>query len=216
MLVSFEGIDGSGKSTQARLLAARLEAAGIPVLLVREPGGTALSERVRALLLDPALHIVPFAELLLFSAARAQLVAERIRPALEAGQVVLCDRFYDSSTAYQGGGHRVESLAWLRDFHARVTGGLRPDRTYLLDVPPAVARRRRSDRGTDRMEAAGEAFFERVATTYARLAEDEPERFLHLDGTRPPEAVHAQIWADLLPRLADRRGTPVSGSGSPG
>jgi len=113
LLLTFEGIDGSGKSTQARLLDERLREEGYETLLVREPGGTAFSERVRSLLLDPSLNVQPFAELLLFSAARAQLVAERIRPALEAGRIVICDRFYDSTTAYQGAGRGVAEPAWL-------------------------------------------------------------------------------------------------------
>ncbi|RMF59414.1 MAG: dTMP kinase [Bacteroidetes bacterium] len=215
MLITFEGIDGCGKSTQARLLAEGLEAAGYEVLLVREPGGTALSERVRSLLLDPDLSVVPMAELLLFSAARAQLVAERIRPALERGEVVICDRFYDSSTAYQGGGRGVAPEAWLRQLHDRVTGGLRPDRTYLIDVPPGVARRRRRERTADRMEAANEAFFERVVAAYHRLAEAEPDRFLRLDGTRSVDELHAQIWADLRGRLPVPPGTPPVRNGSP-
>ncbi len=214
MLVTFEGLDGSGKSTQARLLTARLEAEGFPTLAVREPGGTPLSERVRDLLLDPALHIEPFAELLLFSAARAQLVAERIRPELAAGSVVVCDRFYDSSTAYQGGGRGLESLEWFRSFNAHVTGGLRPDRTYLIELTPEQALARRAAGDADRMEAAGLAFFARVAAAYRRLAEEEPDRFVRLDGTQPVEVIHAQIWADLRPRLARRRGTPISGVGS--
>ncbi len=214
MLVTFEGLDGSGKSTQVRLLTERLKAEGFPTLAVREPGGTPLSERVRELLLDPGLHIVPFAELLLFSAARAQLVAERIRPELARGSVVVCDRFYDSSTAYQGGGRGLESLEWFRSFNARVTGGLRPDRTYLIELTPEQAFARRAAADADRMEAAGLAFFARVAEAYRRLAEEEPDRFVRIDGTLPIDVIHAQIWADLWPRLARRRGTPVSGAGS--
>lgn len=205
MLVTFEGIDGSGKSTQARLLVERLAREGRRPLLVREPGGTELSERVRALLLDTALHIEPRAELLLFSAARAQLVVERIRPALAAGQVVVCDRFYDSTTAYQGGGRQVETWAWLRAFNRHVTGGLVPDRTYLVALDPAEALRRRRAREAgaaagqeDRMEAAAAAFHEQVAAAYDRLAEEERERILRLDGTQSIEALHTQIWADLV------------------
>ncbi len=216
MLVTFEGIDGSGKSTQARLLVERLEAAGYPTLLVREPGGTALSERVRALLLDPALRVDPFAELLLFSAARAQLVRERIRPELDRGHLVVCDRFYDSSTAYQGAGRGIESVAWFRAFNDRVTGGLRPDRTYLIELSPAQARGRRPHRGVDRMEAAGVDFYERVAAAYAELAAAEPDRFVRLDGTLPVETLHAAVWADVRDRLVRRPGTPVPGNGSSG
>ncbi len=199
MLITFEGIDGSGKSTQARLLDRELEAEGQHPLLVREPGGTELSERVREILLNPALTIVPFAELLLFSAARAQLIAERIRPALQEGRIVLCDRFYDSTTAYQGAGRQVEDLAWIQDFNRRVTGGLVPHRTYFLDIDPAAALARGAPlfMDYDRMEAAGLDFQQRVALAYRSLAREEPARFLLLKGTRSAEALHAQIWDDF-------------------
>ena len=199
VLLSFEGLDGSGKSTQIRMLAGLLRTYGRPVRVVREPGGTALSERVRALLLDPALHIEPTAELLLFSAARAQLVAAEIRPALAAGDIVLADRFFDSTTAYQGGGRGVAGVDWLRAFHPFVTGGLAPRRTYLLDVPAEVAAARRNARAgaADRMEASGEAFFARVREAYLALAEEEPVRFRVLDGTLAPDALHDQIVEDL-------------------
>ena len=143
LLLTFEGIDGSGKSTQARRLAAFLREAGRDPLLVREPGGTELSERLRAVLLDTRSNMHPMAELLLFSAARTQLVAERIRPALEAGRIVICDRFYDSTTAYQGAGRGVADPAWLQSFHRRVTDGLVPDRTFLVALPPERAQKRR-------------------------------------------------------------------------
>ncbi|RMH58618.1 MAG: dTMP kinase [Bacteroidetes bacterium] len=219
MLITFEGIDGSGKSTQARRLVERLERAGYPVLPVREPGGTALSEAVRRLLLDPALPVDPMAELLLFSAARAQLVAERIRPALDAGHLVVCDRFYDSTTAYQGGGRRLADLDWLHAFNRRVTGGLVPDRTYYIAVSPAVARARRAGRmdapppGGDRMEEAGEAFYDRVVDAYEQLARAEPDRILRLDGGQAPGTLHQRIWADLEALLARRYGTLTPGRG---
>ena len=199
MLLSFEGLDGSGKSTQIRMLAGLLRAHGRPVRVVREPGGTALSEQVRALLLDPDLHIEPTAELLLFSAARAQLVAAEIRPALAAGEVVIADRFFDSTTAYQGGGRGVAGVDWLRAFHPFVTGGLVPRRTYLIDLPAEVAAARRSAREgvEDRMEAAGEPFFERVRDAYLTLAVEEPVRFCVLDGTLPPDALHDRVVEDL-------------------
>lgn len=214
MLITFEGIDGSGKSTQARLLHAHLARLGLSPLLVREPGGTTLSERVRALLLDPAAHVAPRAELLLFAAARAQLVEEAIRPALAAGRPVVCDRFFDSTTAYQGAGRGLADPAWLADFHRFVTGGLEPDRTYLIDVPLGVAAARRSAEA-DRMEGAGEAFFERVRAGYLALAEAEPARIVVLDGTRAAEELHAEILRDVerLGAGASLRGTGPEASG---
>lgn len=222
MLITFEGIDGSGKSTQARLLVERLRTeAGQDPLLVREPGGTALSERIRTLLLDPGLDVDPVAELLLFSAARAQLVAERIRPALAEGRVVVCDRFYDSTTAYQGAGRALADGAteagWLEALHHHATGGLVPDRTYLVALDPETARARRTERtaagdpSEDRMEATQGGFYARVAEAYDRLAQQHPERFVRLDGTRAIEVLHEAVWADVAARLD---GTAVSGGGS--
>jgi dTMP kinase len=206
-LFSFEGIDGSGKSTQVRLLAEALAARGHTVHLVREPGGTPTSEAIRSLLLDPEAHIAPRAELLLFSAARAQLVEEAIRPALERGDVVIADRFFDSTTAYQGGGRGLADPGWLDAFHRFVTGGLVPARTYLVDVPLEVAAMRRgadaSRDGADRMEAGGEAFFGRVREAYRHLAAVDPGRVLTVDGTRPAADLHHDIVADALRHLGD-------------
>lgn len=217
LLLTFEGIDGSGKSTQARLLDDALQAEGYETLLVREPGGTDVSERIRSILLDPNLNVHRMAELLLFSAARAQLVAERIRPALEDGCIVICDRFYDSTTAYQGAGRQVADPEWLQAFHRRVTDGLVPDRTYLVELDPEAARSRRNDDGRDddRMEAEDDAFYDRVAEAYATLAEAHPDRFVRLDGRRPIEALHTSVHADVTKLLGGDRGTPVSGTGSP-
>lgn len=218
MLITFEGIDGSGKSTQARLLVEHLRAEGHAPVLVREPGGTDLSERVRTLLLDTTLEIDPFAELLLFSAARAQLVIEKIKPALNAGQIVVCDRFYDSTTAYQGAGRQLEDVDWLQQFHRKVTGGLVPDRTYLVEVPPAVAHARRTADGgaapPDRMESADAAFYQRVAAAYASLATAESTRFMRLDGERSIDALHTDIWDDLQALGVSQAGTAPSGGGS--
>ena len=202
MFLSFEGIDGSGKSTQLRRLAAALSAEGRPVRTVREPGGEPVAERVRALLLDPALDVRPRAELLLFSAARAQLVERVVRPALAAGETVLADRFFDSTTAYQGSGRGLgapgRSAAFdLDTFHRFVTGGLVPARTYLLDVPAETAAARRAGEDDDRMEAAGLDFFRRVRLAYLALAAQHEGRVLVLDGTRPPDELHAEILADV-------------------
>ena len=214
MLISFEGLDGSGKTTQIERLAARLEDAGRTVVRVREPGGTALSEAVRGLLLDPAYHVTPRAELLLFSAARAQVCEEIIRPALAAGAIVLCDRFFDSTTAYQGGGRSVAPELWLEGFQANfVTDGLIPDRTYLFYLPPDVAAARRGHRAEDRMEQAGTAFFTRVAGAYEAIALRHPDRVLTLDATLPPEALEQIVWADLDARLSPILQRPRTGTG---
>ena len=144
--------------------------------------------------------------MLLFSAARAQLVAERIRPALEAGRIVICDRFYDSTTAYQGAGRGVAEPDWLQSFHRRVTGDLTPDRTYLVEVDVETARDRRDadPDEDDRMEAAGPAFYERVVQAYAALAEAHPERIRRLDGRTSIDALKERVWADVRALLADR------------
>ena len=180
--------------------------------ILREPGGTDVSESVRAILLDPARSIDAFAELLLFSAARAQLVAEKIRPLLNAGTVVLCDRFFDSTTAYQGFGREIAEPAWLDAFHRRVTGGLVPNRTYYIKVSPEVARSRRNARAEDdRMEASGAPFYKRVAAGYEWLARSEPERILELDGTRRQEDIARAIREDVE-RLMAGTGSAAPGS----
>lgn len=209
MFITFEGIDGSGKSTQARLLYDRLEDDGQRVVLFREPGGTELSERVRALLLDPDLDIQPLTELLLFSAARAQLVAQAIRPALAERTVVICDRFFDSTTAYQGAGRQVADTRWIVDLNRTITAGLTPDRTYYLAIDPSVAHARRharsgTDGADDRMEQADRTFYQRVSKAYNDLAAAEPDRIMHLDGSRPVGELHAAIAADFQMILARR------------
>lgn len=216
ILLTFEGIDGSGKSTQAQLLSEHLQEEGYETLLVREPGGTELSERVRSILLEPDLNIHPMAELLLFSAARTQLVAERIRPALEEGRIVICDRFYDSTTAYQGAGRDVADPEWLQSLHRRVTNGLVPDRTYLVELDPETARSRRDEDGSedDRMEAEDRHFYDRVAASYAALTEEHPDRILRLDGHRSIDALHQTIRSDVEALLSENRGTPLASTGS--
>src|SRR3954447_4894706 len=183
-LVTIEGLDGAGKTTLAAGLAERLPNA----VLLREPGGVEASERVRALVKDPALTIGPRAEALLYAAARAQLVEERLKPELAAGHLVLLDRFVDSSLAYQGAGRElgVDAVAAINDF---ATGGLKPDLTLLLRIDPEEGRARQDHRGEDpdRLELAGDAFFARIAAAYDALAAAEPERFCVLDATRPPQ-----------------------------
>ena len=207
LLLTLEGIEGSGKSTQAAALAAALRASGYGVDLTREPGGTPLAEKIRNLVLSNDLGPVhPACELLLFMAARAQHVAERIRPALESGQVVVCDRFTDATLAYQGGGRAVpEDL--LRRLNELSTGGLKPDRTYLLDVEVGTGLERAAERpgwGRDRMEREGTAFFQAVRERYLELASAEPERILILRGTDSRESLSRQIQEDALTLLQSR------------
>ncbi len=193
-LIVLEGVDGSGKSTQARLLVEALRSAGREVLLTREPGGTPLGERLRALILDPAVDCAPRAELLMILAVRAQHVAEIIAPALSAGIDVVCDRFSLSSLAYQGYGRGLP-LAEIRAADAAATGGTIPDLTVLLDVPLETVLARVGER-TDRFEGEGPAFLQRVIDGYRALA--VAEATVHcLDGTQPLEAVHQALCALL-------------------
>ena len=195
MFISLEGIDGSGKTTQARRLA---EALGPGTVFVREPGGTAPGERMRELLKDRALELDPLAELLLFCAARAQLVAEVINPAREAGRDVVCDRFSDSTIAYQGvarglGADKVESLCDI------ATRGVWPDLTLFLRLHPEVAAERiaAEGRAADRFEAVGLKLPKRVAEAYEEVAARHPERVRTIDASRPPDEVHASVVAEL-------------------
>jgi dTMP kinase len=195
-LITIEGLDGAGKTTLAEGLADALRAGGRPVELLREPGGVDLSERIRSLVKDPALRVDARAEALLYAAARAQLVAERLSPLLDAGTWVLLDRFIDSSLAYQGGG-RALGVEEVRAINLFGTGGLRPDRTLLLRVDGATRAARQSVRGEapDRLEREGDGFFETIGAVYDELAAAEPERFRVLDGAAPPDAVLAAAVA---------------------
>src|SRR6059058_3641957 len=197
-LITIEGLDGAGKSTLAEGLAASLRADGRTVELLREPGGVVLSERIRALVKDPALTVHPRAEALLYAAARAQLVSERVAPLLEAGTWVLLDRFVDSSLAYQGAGRRL-GIDAVRAVNAFATGGLAPDRTLLLRADPAVRARRQATRGeeADRLERAGDAFFAAAGAAYDDLAAAEPGRFAVLDAAAAPAEVLAAARAAL-------------------
>jgi dTMP kinase len=199
-LITIEGLDGAGKSTLALGLYSALGERGVRVELLREPGGVALSERIRALVMDPALLIDARAEALLYAAARAQLVRERVLPLIGAGAVVLLDRFVDSSLAYQGAGRElgVESVRAINLF---ATDSATPDRTLLLRISPAAGRARQDARGgePDRLEREGEAFFARIATAYDELAAAEPERVRVLDASLPPE----RVLADALGTIED-------------
>ncbi len=203
MFITFEGIDFSGKSTQAGLAVDRLLSLGRSVRFVREPGGTELSVRIRSILLDKGqLAIEPVAELLLFSAARAQLVREVIAPSLAAGMIVVCDRFYDSTTAYQGYGRNLP-LPQVRTINAFSTSGTTPDLTLFVDVGPEEIRRRRLTSGDapDRMERSGDAFYDKVIDGYRRIALEEPERVVVIGGSGPVEQTHAAIWSAIEKKL---------------
>ncbi len=215
MFITFEGPDGSGKTTQITLLGAHLTEQGYVVCLTREPGGTPIGEQIRAVLHDRAnREMVPRAELLLYSASRAQLVEEVIRPALAAGQIVLCDRFYDSSLAYQGYGHGLD-LEALWQITAFATGGLRPDLTLYIDIEPQVGLSRRQRDGSaewNRLDALALEFHQRVREGYRRLMAAEPERWVCVDGNRPVEAVQQEIRTVVLKRLAQKGITPPRAS----
>jgi dTMP kinase len=201
-LITVEGIDGAGKTTLVTSLERELAARGRPVTVLREPGGVELSERIRTLVKDPALHVDPRAEALLYAAARAQLAAESLLPRLAAGEWLLLDRFVDSSLAYQGGGRAlgVPEIAAINDFG---TGGLKPDRTLLLRIDPDAGLARAGDRAeeADRLEREAGAFFAATAAAYDALAAAEPERFAVLDATLGPDQVLADALSALAPLL---------------
>lgn len=200
--VTFEGPEGSGKSTQVRLLKNWLTGRRIPVTDTFEPGGSRLGASMRRWLLKPGRGLTVEAELLLFLADRAQHVAEVVRPALQSGFVVLCDRYVDSTLAYQGGG-RGYPLHFLHRLNMLATGGLKPDLTFLLDLPVRTGLERAARRsGKDRMEKERMAFHRRVRSTFRALAHVERRRIVRLDATRPPEAVAARVLSVFLSRLS--------------
>ena len=208
LFITFEGTEGSGKSTQINLIARRVEAKGRRVRVLREPGGTPIGEEIRHTLQHSASNaaMTPEAELLLINASRAQLVREVIRPALEAGEVVLCDRFYDSTTAYQGYGRGLDLglVEWVVGF---AVGSTRPRLTLLLHIPLEISESRRRHRQTrtpsprDRMEQADRQFFERVEQGFLAIAAKEPARVRLVDATGSRETVLETIWNLVCPLL---------------
>lgn len=207
-LITFEGNEGSGKSTQISLLADRLKESGRPVRTLREPGGTAIGEEIRHTFKHSQHNqeMTPEAELLLMNASRAQLVREVIRPALAAGEFVLCDRYYDSTTAYQGYGRRLD-LKRVESIIELAVGETRPDLTLLLVVPQKVSEQRRAARESakpgprDRMEEADSEFFARVGRGYETIAAAEPRRVRQIDATRQIAEIADEIWRAMQPLL---------------
>jgi len=202
MFVTFEGGEGSGKSTQIVRLAASLRARGIEPVITREPGGTPLAEGIRALLLDPARSPGALAEAFLMEAARADLVAEVIRPALAQGRIVLCDRYADSTLAYQGAGRGLDP-ALLGDLNRAATGGLTPDLTLLFDLDPAAGLERRTGAPGEpnRLDLEPAGFHARVRAGYLELARAEPCRFVRLDASLPPDLLEDRVREAVETRL---------------
>lgn len=194
LFISFEGIDGVGKSTQADLLEAWLQSKGKTVVRTLEPGGTEVGIEIRKILLHHRGDLAPRAEAALFAADRAHHVASKIRPALARGEIVITDRYFDSSVAYQGAGREL-SQSEVRDLSLWAVGGLLPDLTVLLDLPADVARKRRNGSGTepDRLESEKIEFFERARQAYLNLAKAEPNRFLVIDASATVEQMQQQI-----------------------
>jgi len=211
LLITFEGTEGSGKTTQISLLAERLRSMGYTVRTLREPGGTPIGEEIRHTLKhSPANHAMTAeAELLLMNASRAQLVREVIRPALAAGEIILCDRYYDSTTAYQGYGRQLD-LRMVKTVVDIAVGDTRPDLTVLFIVPQEVSEARRLSRQPtlplpfkrDRMEEAGRSFFARVAEGYQAIAAAEPQRIRQFDATGDVAGTEAGIWKLVQPLVA--------------
>ena len=203
--ITFEGSEGSGKSTQAERLAARLQRCGVPYMLTREPGGTPIGETIRELL-QFAPHnasMTPETELLLFEASRSQLVREIIKPALERGMCVIADRFFDSTTVYQGAARKLDRRMIDR-FNEFAVGDCVPDITFVLDVDAATAaaRMQHETRKADRMEQQPTEFYERVREGYRELATHEPKRIVLINGSRDPDEIETEIWKTLCSRFS--------------
>lgn len=205
MFITLEGPDGSGKTLQVYPTAAFLETQGYQVFVAREPGGTSIGDQVREILMNlDNTSMKPRTETLLFCAARAQLVNEMIRPHLEAGEVVLLDRYADSTLAYQGYGHQ-DDLDLIRSVLSFATGGLKPDITFLLDINPEIGLRRRQESGGEwnRLDAYQLAYHQRVRDGYLKMTTEEPQRWRIIDASQPPKVVQSEIQKLLLLYLSD-------------
>ena len=200
ILISFEGIDGSGKTTQINLLKKQLEANGHEVHFFREPGGTELSEVIRGILLNPEIDINPVTEMLLFSSARSQLIAEKVKPLLESNAVVILDRFYDSTVAYQGYGRKSVPLEQVHQLNVIASHGLVPDITFYLRIDLEVAEQRRSKFTKDRMERSGSDFYRSVIGGFDELSKTN-SRFVTIQADGDMSAIHQQILSEVSQKL---------------
>jgi dTMP kinase len=206
MFITFEGLDYSGKSTQVQLLSDRLSLGDSRVLVLREPGGTEIGEKIRKMLLDKSnTGMTEASELFLFSASRSQLIQEVVHPALEGGMVVICDRYYDSTTAYQGFGRGI-ALDVIQAINRYATGGLAPDLTFFLDIPIREIERRMmaAKKNKDRMESNGIEFYERTRDGFLQIAKTE-SRYRVIDGLQPIDELHEQIWLIVTEALTQKK-----------
>ena len=202
-LITFEGIDGSGKSTQIQMLEHEFNMLGVEYKTFREPGGTELSEKIRAILLDKEnIELISTAESLLFAAARAQLTAEQIKPAIEKGEFVICDRFTDSTIAYQGYGRGLD-IKQLEEINYIATAGLTPDITFILDISPEAAAVRMEAEASDRMEETGVDFFRRIRGGYRQIKEQNPNRYRLINGEQSPENVFKEIKEIIMKQFEE-------------
>jgi dTMP kinase len=212
--ITFEGIDGCGKSTQLRLLASELRMRGFEVVSTREPGGTPLGQGIRNVLLDPQMEVDPLAELLLFAADRAQHVRTLLAPAIESGSIVLSDRYADATAAYQGAGRNF-TTEMIAEVISLATGGLKPDLTLIFDLPVAeclarTSRRTETDNQTDRLDAEDAAFHTRVRDAYLKLAAEEPERVRVISASGSINETHDRVMEAVIPFLESKVQSPKS------
>jgi dTMP kinase len=204
LFITFEGGEGSGKSLQTRALRRKLNRLGVPVVLVHEPGSTALGERLTRLLKwGKSTDISPLTELMLFNASRVQLLDEIIRPALKAGKIVICDRYTDSTIAYQGYGRKID-IDTIKNIDDIATGALKPDLTVLLDIPISEGFARKTGQEPDRFEKEAQAFHQRVRKGYLKLAAGEPQRWLVIDARLSKEKIKQIIWEKVSDLLTKR------------